>query len=236
MITDNTIFEEIKSFGSLRDLNTTLGKECQIQIVSVEQFKKLNKNSTNITDWMICHFEEVRAERIENDEIEFIVRTSNNGEYHVTTDGRAWLIQNSGRKHNFKSTDKIGRVRIQGGLTINNTTVYAERLLGLCCSYILDEMPSTFSNLDLQVNVLDLSGNKNTAHELGIKQWNFIPSNLEWTTRYRNTLHAHVVLRLYKELNLKNMVTKISANTVYEVSNYMSTHTLEESIKKFNIL
>ena len=61
MIRDYNILSEINRFGSFRALNATLSKENKMKLVSVEEFKELNKDSKNNTNWMVCHIEDVEV-------------------------------------------------------------------------------------------------------------------------------------------------------------------------------
>lgn len=234
-IENNEILSELRAFGSFRALNTTLSKENRMKIIPVGEFKELNKNSKNNTNWMVCHIEDVKVKQLEDENLEFILYLTNREECHVTTDGQGWFIKVNGSKRYFDANKCKGRVVAQTGLTLSNSVISIERIIAIACSYLLDEMPSTFEGLELQANVIDLSGNAITAHEIGIKPYNFFPRNIEWTTKDRNSYHCKIMLSMIKRLKLFGFVPEFSANTIYEVADYMNMHSATEVAIKYSI-
>lgn len=235
MIRDYNILSEINRFGSFRALNATLSKENRMKLVSVEEFKELNKGSKNNTNWMICHIEDVEVKQLEDKNLEFILYLTNREECHVTTDGQGWFVKVNGSKRYFNTNKVTGRKTTQTGLTLCNSNITIERIIAIACSYILDEMPSTFEGLELQANVIDLSGNAFTAHKIGVKPWNFFPRNIEWTTEGRNGTHCKVMLSMINKLKLFGFVPEFSANTIDEVRDYMNMHSATEVAIKYSI-
>lgn len=234
-IENNEILSEIRAFGSFRALNATLSKENKMKLVSVEDFKELNKDSKNNTNWMVCHIEDIEVKQLEDKNLEFILYLTNREECHVTTDGQGWFVKINGSKRYFDTNKSKGRIVTQTGLTLSNSVISIERIIAIACSYILDEMPSTFEGIDLQANVIDLSGNAITAHQIGIKAWNFFPHNIEWTTKNRNSYHCTVMLSMIKKLKIFGFVPEFSANTIYEVADYMNTHSATDVAIKYSI-
>lgn len=234
MIRDYTIYNELANFGGFRNLNTTLSKENKMKLVSVEEFKELNKDSKDITDWIVCQIENVEVKKLDDGNLEFIMYRHNGMQFHAVTNGKAWFVRPDGSHRDFSTSKSTGRVVTQS-LSYASSVTSIERFIAICCSYLLDEMPSTFKDLSLEANVIDLSGNAITAHKIGIKPWNFFPHNIEWTTHDRNAKHNSVMRSIIKKLKLIGYVPEFSANAIDEISDYASMHSASDVVIKYNI-
>lgn len=104
-----------------------------------------------------------------------------------------------------KSKFKKGHSRV----SLVNSSITLERLMFTLDAIYKNEIPAEFSCLE--VNVMDLSGNKNTCKKLGLVQ-NFSPENLEWTIKDLNRAHSWTVRKIKKVLGKK---VRISANDMY---------------------
>lgn len=104
-----------------------------------------------------------------------------------------------------KSKFKKGHSRV----SLVNSSITLERLMFTLDAIYKNEIPAEFSCLE--VNVMDLSGNKNTCKKLGLVQ-NFSPENLEWTIKDLNRAHSWTVHKIKKVLGKK---VRISANDMY---------------------
>jgi hypothetical protein len=234
MVRDYNIHHELVNFGSFRDLNSTLSIENKMKLVSVKEFKELNKNSKDITDWIVCQTENVEIKSLDDGNLEFIMYRYNGMQFHAVTNGKAWFIRPDGSHKSFSTSKCAGRVVTQS-LSCVSSVISIERFIAICCSYILDEMPSTFKDLSLEANVIDLSGNAITAHKIGIKPWNFFPHNIEWTTHDRNAKHNIVMRSIIRKLRLIGFVPEFSANAIDEISDYASMHSANDVVVKYNI-
>lgn len=123
----------------------------------------------------------------------------------VCADGNFYKYKKNGVCTKGKSKFKSGHIRV----LLAGTCITLERLMFTLDALYKNEIPAEFSHLD--VNVMDLSGNKNTCKKLGLVQ-NFSPENLEWTLRDLNRTHSCTVRKIKKVLGKK---VRISANDMY---------------------
>lgn len=166
---------------SLKKLNETLERETKIKIISFEQFKKLhlgNEKSTKL-DRAVA-------------KIDMVIKCDQ-GYLVKFIDGNSWGVWYSGHmnKNGHTPTRNIdvatGRIRQNNFGNIANTSMYPEKLIGICNCILQDELPISFKGV--VVNVCDGSGKDETAAELGIP-YNIREYNLEWTLDDRN-FHQH---------------------------------------------
>ena len=146
----------------------------------------------------------------------------------VCADGSFYKYKKNGMYTKGKSKFKSGHIRV----LLAGTCITLERLMLALDALYKNEIPAEFGCLE--VNVMDLSGNKNTCKKLGLVQ-NFSPENLEWTLQNLNKAHSWTVRRIKKVLGKK---VKISANDMYlhtlvalekfdEVEKYIADNGLE---------
>ena len=192
--------------GTLQDFNNSVAQELKIEIVTFKQFKELHKNDDPMTfDSLVTRISKV--ERIENGyEMHFV-----NGRWvKVWYDG---TIQRNGYKP-VKNYDK-GRIRMAHIDGCLNSSVYPEKLIGVCDCILEDTLPSKFdlgNNQSLVVNIMDGTGNLETSMELGV-QMDLHENNLEWTTSKHNfCLHGRNIKRLFR---MTKHVYRFSANDKY---------------------
>lgn len=192
--------QEYKEFGSITDLNSTLCAEDQFKVVNRYTFKKMHRPRPSSTlDGLVARIRNIVS--IANGyDIEFHDGT------HVTVFFNGGIRKNYGYiKCRYSSTDTHSRIV---NLLGYNTSLFAEKLIGICKSWIDDELPVSFTNL--VVNVKDGSGAKNTANRLGIPV-DLNPNNLEWTIRNRNSCHGGMLIGMAKRTG---RVYRFSANDV----------------------
>ena len=110
------------------------------------------------------------------------------------------------------------------------TPVMVERLVFIAHAIRTNNIPLSLRGL--QVNVMDLSGNPDTAKKLGITP-NFNPDNLEWAFDRDNSAHYSTVMTLYKWFGLNY---KISANDryLYELVRLGNINNVKEYLSWFN--
>jgi len=214
----------VAGFGSLHDYNESLDTENKIKIVSYEDFIKLNKDKEKYKsqiDKFICSINNLEVVQ-ETDNVEFIIYINNN-EYHANTNRPSFMKYG---EHNF---NRVRYTKVLEGrpTEINslceNSRLLTEKIIAICCSIILDELPDTFSKYSLQANVKDLSGNSNTANKYKIKPFKFDIDNIEWTNTSRNVAHSNLLQKIYKYKN-DGINIKMSANNIQYYGDVAATH------------
>lgn len=185
----------------IKELNKTLEKETRIKLVDFETFKKLHLGNTKST----------KLDRAVA-KIDMVIKCEK-GYLIKFIDGTSWGVWYSGHmnKNGHTPTRNIdaatGRIRQNNFGNIANTSMYPEKLIGICDCILRDELPISYHGV--VVNVLDGSGKDDTAAELGIP-YNIHEDNLEWTLDDRN-FHQHG--RAIKKLkDITGHVYKFSAN------------------------
>lgn len=189
--------------GTLADFNATCPEELRIKIVTFDQFRKLHKNMTSnkaTFDNVVANIKEVKI--IDGG---YNVLFENGKKYSVWYNGQT----KNGRGHK-KAYNDNGRTRDVhiGGYNINSS-VFPERMIGICSAILNDELPETIDNMT--INVMDGSGNIFTAMDLGVLP-NLHEENLEWTTSEQNFIHGGHIKLLFKHTG---HVYRFSANDDY---------------------
>lgn len=200
----------------LQAYNQTLTPAAQYNILDVDQFNKLHYGETsetggNTVDGIVSTFKNVEMITLDGDDIVLGYKFEC-GEHKIR--GKKEYVPNvyevyfSGRielNGDYANSDK-GYDRGWTRKNIRGVSFKVERLVAICGCILANEMPETFEGLI--VNVMDGSGNIDTAKKLGIDQ-DFEPENLEFTSKLDNYAHGSRILRLYK---LTGHVYQFSAN------------------------
>ena len=169
---------------SIKKLNKTLANELRIKLISFEDFKKIHKGHGGF-DGAVANIDSV-----EWCSAGYYIKFDNGSSFTVYYSGHMQKDDNNPVKNYDRNS---GRIRVNGFGGYNGS-VYPEKIIGVCQCVINNEMPESFNGL--VVNVLDGSGHEDTATELGIK-YNIHESNLEWTTRRRNSQHGQAIRTLF---------------------------------------
>lgn len=154
-----------------------------------------------------------------------------NGYMDVYFDG---TVVKRDKKHTIKS-GKTG-TKVDGHLRTTlfhykkQTDVSIERIIYIAHAIYNNNIPTRFRGLT--VNVMDLTGNVNTASKLGLKP-NFNPDNLEWAFNKENSSHYDTCVKLY---NWFGQVYRVSANDnyLYELVRHGSKEQVAEYLSWFN--
>ena len=195
---------KIKVGMGAEDFNNTLPISAQVNIVSLSVFKALMDSFQlpNKTQRFIMKIESVKLFK---DHIEIFfnhgskVKAFFNGQY-----------QKYDVNGNLRSTGGIGTTRgVHKGrvkLKIEGIEMYLERLILIGCDIANGEVAISYKGWE--ANVMDGSGNRETAEKLGIKQ-NYSPENLEWCLKHDNAVHGNMIKKLSK---ITGKVYRFSAN------------------------
>lgn len=197
-ITLDSLFEEtdFQGFGSISDLNKTLIDP--IKVISRDDFVKKHKDDPSYTlDGLVARISVVYALSEA-----YIISFKNGTFIEVYYDGR---ISKNGAVPAFKMTTTDSHSRIVNLLGYNSS-IFAEKLIGIAISWLTNQLPETFTGL--VVNVKDGSGTLDTARKLGIPV-NLSPYNLEWTLPEDNIAHGRRLMSLAKRTG---KVYRFSAN------------------------
>lgn len=217
----DSLFEEtdFQGFGSINDLNKTLVDP--IKVISRDDFVKKHKADPSYTlDGLVARIRLVYALSEA-----YIISFKNGTFIEVYYDGR---ISKNGAVPAFKMTMTDSHSRIVNLLGYNSS-IFAEKLVGIAISWLTNQLPETFTGL--VVNVKDGSGALDTARKLGIPV-DLSPYNLEWTLPEDNSAHGRRIMSLAKRTG---KVYRFSANDrrlkeVYQLkdddvlSDYMDAH------------
>lgn len=185
----------------IKELNKTLERETRIKLVDFETFKKLHQGNEK----------SLKLDRAVA-KIDIVIKCEK-GYLIKFNDGTSCGVWYSGHmnKNGNNPTRNIdtnsGRVRINNFGNIANTSMYPEKIIGICDCILRDELPITFKGL--VVNVMDGSGTDEAAAELGIA-YNLHEDNLEWTLNKRNMVYHGGAIRHLKEIT--GHVYRFSAN------------------------
>lgn len=96
-------------------------------------------------------------------------------------------------KGGFGTSRGIGKGRIK--LKVEGIDMHLERLILIACDIADNKVALSYKNWE--ANVLDSSGNIDTAERLRIKT-DLSPSNLEWCLKSDNVKHEHTMKKLIK--------------------------------------
>lgn len=209
--------------NSISELNQSLCSDNQLQIVTLEEFKRLHKGNRNSTKFERFVASIKKVEDV-GDGYRFTIDNGNGTIKTLSALTNGLVTFNDGTFRYNLDTNK-GHYRVN----CNNNTILVEKLIGLGKLIIDDELPNSFRGLC--VNVLDASGNPFTAQKLGIKV-DLSLRNIEWTLNDWNFKHGRRVVKFFKETG---HVYRISANdkefaeayqlkTNEEILEYVSTH------------
>lgn len=194
----DSLFEEtdFQGFGSINDLNKTLVDP--IKVISRDDFVKKHKADPSYTlDGLVARIRLVYALSEA-----YIISFKNGTFIEVYYDGR---ISKNGAVPAFKMTMTDSHSRIVNLLGYNSS-IFAEKLIGIAISWLINQLPETFTGL--VVNVKDGSGTLETARKLGIPV-DLSPYNLEWTLPEDNIAHGRRLMSLAKRTG---KVYRFSAN------------------------
>jgi hypothetical protein len=181
----------------IKNLNKTIKREARVDVVTVDEFRKLHENTpTTKIDGVVRAI--VDVQKLVNG---YFVTFSTGDTVQVTYDG---AFGKNGEIPYERFDAQTGRSRVK--VLRYNSSLYAEKLIGICDAWLNNELPSTFRGL--VVNVMDGTANLYTANKLGLKP-NFHEDNLEWTTQGRNTWHGKHILKIASKTKC---VYKYSAN------------------------
>lgn len=154
--------------------------------VNFETFKKLHKDDTEGRDLLISNIKEVNV--FDNG-----ITVTFNNDKKITALSNGVIYKGKyvvGKKAKYDG----GRARVVGlGEYKLNTSIYSEFIWGIAACYLNDVFSESFDGL--VVNVMDGTGNQWTAYKLG-GIVNCHPSNLEWTTKERNSKHGQIIKKL----------------------------------------
>lgn len=192
--------------GTLQDFNNSIAQDLKIEIVTFKQFKELHKNDDQMTfDNFVTRISKV--EKIENG---YEIHFTNDRWARVWYDGTMQKIGCKPVKHYDR--DRIRMNYIDGCF---NSSMYPERLIGICDCILEDTLPSKFDLGDdksLVVNIMDGTGSLDTSIKLGVKM-DLHENNLEWTTSKHNfCIHGRNIKTVFK---MTKHVYRFSANDKY---------------------
>lgn len=178
-------------------MNKTLKKEARVKVVNRQQYRQIHKNTpTTKIDGV------VRAiDNIEKNIDGYTVYFCTGDSVKVTYDG---YFGKNGETPYERFDYTTGRSRVK--VLRYNSSLYAEKLIGICDAWLNDELPESFKGL--VVNSMDGSANLYTARELGLTP-DFHKYNLEWTTQGRNSWHGSHIKRIAEKTK---SVYRFSAN------------------------
>lgn len=194
----DSLFEEtdFQGFGSINDLNRILVDP--IKIIGRDDFVKKHKADPSYTlDGLVARISVVYALSEA-----YIIYFKNGTFIEVYHDGR---ISKNAAVPAFKMTMTDSHSRIVNLLGYNSS-IFAEKLIGIAISWLTNQLPETFTGL--VVNVKDGSGTLETARKLGIPV-DLSPYNLEWTLPEDNIAHGRRLMSLAKRTG---KVYRFSAN------------------------
>lgn len=170
---------------SIKEFNKTVDVTLVKDVLTVEEFRTIHKNTPStklegivrrissidkIIDGYVIHFD---------NDVEIIT---------VKYDGS---FAKKGQKCTQRFDAKTGRSRVN--ILNYNSSLYCEKLIGICDAWLHNELPINFRGLT--VNVMDGTGCLYTAQRLGLDP-NFHEENLEWTTLSRNSWHGNKIMKL----------------------------------------
>ena len=206
---------------SIKQLNNTLADEAKIDVVTYNKFKIIDHSKGTKFDRIIAASDYARKLPDGYELVLFFnggkksIRVNYNGEISV-----------NGSEYKFRQ-DKHSN----GHSRINhlNDSLLAERLIMVCKNIIDDEMPVSYRGI--VCNVMDGTGAKNTADELGLPV-NMKEENLEMTLKKRNLRHGSIIKKLVKitgkvykfSANDKTLYDLIDVGTDEQIKEYMETH------------
>lgn len=206
----------MKGALSISDLNKYLSEEAQIPIVTHQQYQIIHRNNHRSSK-----FERFVAD-VKN------VNTLNGGYKFTMNNGKTIEAYFNGEivvngKHSNHIDYNTGITRISQ----NNSNILLEKLLLTAKAILENELPVSFKNIE--VNVMDGTGNLYTALKMGLCQ-NFKLNNLEWTLHSLNSTHGQYIIELF---NLVKRPISFSANdkTLYEI---YQTRTKQETLNYIN--
>jgi hypothetical protein len=217
----------LKSFGRLSELNETLDVKNKIKTVGYTEFCIRNQGSKNLNNLIVLGAEDVDVYISEKKEVVLYYKGWNR-EFIITCSKGGMAFKRLAGWNDFQLI-KVDRQYRQSDNFGLNTSVIVERLVGLICCIVLDELPITFDNLKLEVNLKDLSGNLMTSEHYNIDRFNYSLNNMEWTLKNRNSKHNGSIQALYKRFGTDKYF-KISANEIDIIMDYVDTHDDAESL------
>lgn len=198
----------------------------EIRTVTKEEFKKLNNGNT-VSCRIVRHLTEVKPIWIGDSKVGYMMNFDNRGSIAVGFNGAIIKFRVNGtissKNHNRSSGHWKDNIYAK--------SVTFERLVMIAHAVYTNRIPVKIEKLD--VNVMDASGNYNTAKRFKIRQ-NFNPENLEWTLREYNRAHFETIKQLYR---IFNKVYRVSANDLafYELCQLGNKAEIEDYIIKNNI-
>lgn len=192
--------------GTLQDFNNSVAQDLKIEIVTFKQFKELHKNDDQTTFGNFV----TRISKVEKIENGYEIHFTNGKWARVWYDGT--MQKNGGKPVKHYDGDRIRMNYIDGFF---NSSMYPERLIGICDCILEDTLPSKFDLGDgksLVVNIMDGTGSLDTSIKLGVKM-DLHENNLEWTTSKHNfCIHGRNIKTVFK---MTKHVYRFSANDKY---------------------
>lgn len=182
----------------IREFNKTVDVTVSKKVVTVKEFKEIHKNTPS------TRLEGVVRRISSIDKLEDGYRMHFDDDIEIITVKYDGSLAKKGQKCKQRFDASTGRSRI---VILNyNSSLYCEKLIGICDAWLHNELPINFRGLT--VNVMDGTGCQYTAQKLGLEP-NFHEENLEWTTIGNNSWHGNKIMRL---ANITGKVYRFSAN------------------------
>ena len=198
--------------SKLEAFNDKLPVGLKISIMKFCDVQKYLKSysSTNNIQWFLLKVDHV--ERFE-DHVEVFFK--NKRKINAFFDGHYEKYDINGNK---RSTGGVGTPRgIDNGrvkISIDGMNILLERLILIACDIHADKVAVSYKGLE--ANVLDGSGNVDTAERLMIKP-NFSPDNLEWCLKSDNVRHSHMIKKLLKKTGIVYRFSALDNSLVFLV-------------------
>ena len=193
-----------EKFGGIEEFNSSILSGDTLDIVSVKEFRELNKNATGF-DRLVASI--VSVDRIKDG---YSIHFSNGHSVSARYDG---YIKKDSTKWNQNTDNRNGHIRVNN-VSGKNSSLFIEKIIGIARIWLDNELPSSFRGL--VVNVKDGSSNINKTVERGLVP-SFYEENLEWTTSDRNSIHGSYLRTIYNNLH---SVYRLSANDQYLIDHW----------------
>lgn len=174
--------------------------------------------------------------------IVLIIDTAKRFKDHVEVKFKCGRKINAYYDGHYEKFDVNGNLRSKGGfgtsrgidkghtkLKVEGIDMHLERLILIACDIADNKVALSYK--DWEANVLDNSGNIDTAERLNIKT-DLSPSNLEWCSKSDNVRHEHTMKKLLKITGTvyrfsatdKNLKALIQKGNNAELRQYCDTH------------
>lgn len=169
-----------------------LRTEGDLKLISFDQFKKLHGSEYDLKkltfNGLVCKISSVE---ITDDGIRILFEEDfPQMEIFIAFDGSGYRVSRSGFKNSFNCMRGEGHKRIQ----IQRRPINIERLIAISYDIAMNTLANSYDGL--VANVMDGSGNMNTASDLGVNpDYHF--NNLEWCTSDENKIHGGWIKKLH---------------------------------------